>query len=247
MASQDFPNDILSGSADEAAIGLLGCLLIREFDDGGIAAARIVETEAYDQNDPASHAFHGRSERNAALFGPSGRAYVYISYGMHRCFNVSAGDDGFGAGALIRAVEPVRGVEIMRERRFANRSGSRTTVGNRKDVDLTNGPAKLCQAMGIEHGSIVFGTQCPAGRRAYRGVPENRHQQGGRAAAPILHRGQSLRYEKSVEQTQHITCRLKEHTCKLKESQRRLPEGWQGSAASARQLLRKSEMASAAA
>ena len=97
MASQDFPNDILSGSADEAAIGLLGCLLIREFDDGGIAAARIVETEAYDQNDPASHAFHGRSERNAALFGPSGRAYVYISYGMHRCFNVSAGDDGFGA------------------------------------------------------------------------------------------------------------------------------------------------------
>ena len=70
MASQDFPNDILSGSADEAAIGLLGCLLIREFDDGGIAAARIVETEAYDQNDPASHAFHGRSERNAALFGP---------------------------------------------------------------------------------------------------------------------------------------------------------------------------------
>ena len=81
MASQDFPNDILSGSADEAAIGLLGCLLIREFDDGGIAAARIVETEAYDQNDPASHAFHGRSERNAALFGPSGRAYVYISYG----------------------------------------------------------------------------------------------------------------------------------------------------------------------
>ena len=150
MASHDFPNDILSGSADEAAIGLLGCLLIREFDDGGIAAARIVETEAYDQNDPASHAFHGRSERNAALFGPSGRAYVYISYGMHRCFNVSAGDDGFGAGALIRAVEPVQGIEIMRERRFANRSGSRTTVGNRKDVDLTNGPAKLCQAMGID-------------------------------------------------------------------------------------------------
>ena len=69
MASQDFPNDILSGSADEAAIGLLGCLLIREFDDGGIAAARIVETEAYDQNDPASHAFHGRSERNALLEG----------------------------------------------------------------------------------------------------------------------------------------------------------------------------------
>ena len=119
MASRDFPNDILSGSADEAAIGLLGCLLIREFDDGGIAAARIVETEAYDQNDPASHAFHGRSERNAALFGPSGRAYVYISYGMHRCFNVSAGDDGFGAGALIRAVEPVQGIEIMRERRNA--------------------------------------------------------------------------------------------------------------------------------
>ena len=90
------------------------------------------------------------NERNAALFGPSGRAYVYISYGMHRCFNVSAGDDGFGAGALIRAVEPVQGIEIMRERRFANRSGSRTTVGNRKDVDLTNGPAKLCQAMGID-------------------------------------------------------------------------------------------------
>ncbi len=150
MASRDFPDDILSGSVDEAAVGLLGCLLIREFEDGGVVVARIVETEAYDQDDPASHAFHGKSERNAALFGPAGHAYVYISYGMHRCFNISAGDDGFGAGALIRAVEPVRGIGIMRERRFANRSGSRAIIGNRKDVDLTNGPAKLCQAMGID-------------------------------------------------------------------------------------------------
>lgn len=99
---------------------------------------RIVETEAYDQNDPASHAFHGKSERNKALFGPSGHLYVYFTYGMHYCANITCGSDGFGAGALVRAVEPVEGVEIIEARRGMH------------GPNATNGPAKLCKALDID-------------------------------------------------------------------------------------------------
>jgi DNA-3-methyladenine glycosylase len=127
----------LQRSADEAAQGLLGCVLFSEVD-GYKASARIVETEAYDQNDPASHAFHGISQRNRALFGPAGCAYVYVSHGMYHCCNITAGAAGFGAGVLLRAVEPLEGIDVMRSRR------------DRHTVELTNGPAKLCQALGVD-------------------------------------------------------------------------------------------------
>lgn len=133
------PMDLLIHGADEAAAGLLGCLLVRDWPDGTRSAVRIVETEAYDQNDPASHTYHGRSERNRAMFGPAGHAYVYFTYGMHYCVNVTAGADGFGCGVLIRAGEPVEGIEHMRALR-----------GGRTGVELTNGPAKLCQALAID-------------------------------------------------------------------------------------------------
>ena len=113
-------------------------MLVRRFDAGGEARVRIVETEAYDQADPASHAFHGRSASNRALFGPSGRLYVYFTYGMYYCCNVSTGDDGFGAGVLIRAAQPVCGLELMAARR------------HREGVDMLNGPAKLCLALDID-------------------------------------------------------------------------------------------------
>ena len=138
-AEQGIPMDLLIHGADEAAAGLLGCLLVRDWPDGTHSAVRIVETEAYDQNDPASHTYHGRSERNRAMFGPAGHAYVYFTYGMHYCANVTAGADGFGCGVLIRAGEPVEGVEHMRALR-----------GGRTGVELTNGPAKLCQALAID-------------------------------------------------------------------------------------------------
>lgn len=134
-----FPMELLTQGADHAAVGLLGCLLVRDWPDGTHSAVRIVETEVYDQNDPASHTYHGRSERNRAMFGPAGHAYVYFTYGMHYCVNVTAGADGFGCGVLIRAGEPVEGVERMTQLR-----------GGRTGAQLTNGPAKLCQALAID-------------------------------------------------------------------------------------------------
>jgi DNA-3-methyladenine glycosylase len=129
--------DYLTGDADVAAQRLLGDVITRDLD-GRRMRARIVETEAYDQNDRASHAFRGRDERNRALFGPPGHLYIYISYGIHRCCNITCGPDGFGAGVLIRAVEPVEGLALMEERRAV------------RGVAVSNGPGKLCQALGID-------------------------------------------------------------------------------------------------
>lgn len=116
---------------------LLGCLLERTID-GQRMVVRIVETEAYDQDDPASHSFPGRTARNEVMFGQSGRLYVYVSYGIHHCCNVVAGVDEYGAAALIRAAEPVEGAELIERQR--GRSGP----------NATNGPGKLCQALSID-------------------------------------------------------------------------------------------------
>lgn len=159
-----FP-DFLENPSDVAAPLLLGCTLTRTITLNGEKhklVARIVETEAYDQDDPASHAFGGPSERNAAMFGPAGHLYVYVSYGMHYCCNVVCGPEGFGSGCLVRAVEPLEGVEVMRELREAGRAGKAHTghVGKEqaerarkhplKLRDLTNGPGKVCAALGID-------------------------------------------------------------------------------------------------
>ena len=124
-----FP-DFLENPSDVAAPLLLGCTLTRTLTLNGEKhklVARIVETEAYDQDDPASHAFGGPSDRNAAMFGPAGHLYVYVSYGMHHCCNVVCGPEGFGSGCLVRAVEPLEGVEVMRELREAGRAGKAHT------------------------------------------------------------------------------------------------------------------------
>ena len=142
-----FP-DFLENPSDVAAPLLLGCTLTRTITLNGEKhklVARIVETEAYDQDDPASHAFGGPSERNAAMFGPAGHLYVYVSYGMHHCCNVVCGPEGFGSGCLVRAVEPLEGVEVMRELREAGRAYKHPL----KLRDLTNGPGKVCAALSI--------------------------------------------------------------------------------------------------
>ena len=143
-----FP-DFLENPSNVAAPLLLGCTLTRTITLNGEKhklVARIVETEAYDQDDPASHAFGGLSERNAAMFGPAGHLYVYVSYGMHHCCNVVCGPEGFGSGCLVRAVEPLEGVEVMRELREAGRAYKHPL----KLRDLTNGPGKVCAALGID-------------------------------------------------------------------------------------------------
>ena len=151
-----FP-DFLENPSDVAAPLLLGCTLTRTITLNGEKhklVARIVETEAYDQDDPASHAFGGPSDRNAAMFGPAGHLYVYVSYGMHHCCNVVCGPEGFGSGCLVRAVEPLESVEVMRELREAGRAGKAQAERARKHPlklrDLTNGPGKVCAALGID-------------------------------------------------------------------------------------------------
>lgn len=125
--------------AVELAQALLGQRLVYESAQG-TTSGLIVETEAYlGEDDPASHAFRGQTKRNAVMFGPAGHAYIYFTYGMHYCFNVVAGEAGKAQAVLIRALEPAGEIEVMRSRRHTS------------DLrNLTSGPAKLVQALGIE-------------------------------------------------------------------------------------------------
>jgi len=105
----------------------------------GPCAGRIVEVEAYTADDPASHTFRGRTPRNATMFGRAGVMYVYFTYGMHHCANVVTGTPDDGQAVLLRAVQPLRGLDVMRTRR-----------SGRDDPHLTDGPGKLCQAFALD-------------------------------------------------------------------------------------------------
>jgi DNA-3-methyladenine glycosylase len=120
-------------SVHDVARDLIGCVVRH-----GATAGRIVETESYHEEEPACHAYVGLTPRTRPLFGPPGFAYVYRSYGIHALLNAVTEDDGVGAAVLIRALEPLEGVERMRARR-----------GVERDVDLCSGPGKLTQALGI--------------------------------------------------------------------------------------------------
>ncbi|HEX5797616.1 MAG TPA: DNA-3-methyladenine glycosylase [Candidatus Saccharimonadales bacterium] len=199
------PESFFNQKVEELANALLGCELVHETAEGTTAGV-IVEVESYHQSDEASHSYKSRSPRTEVMFGPPGHAYIYFTYGMHWCFNVVAEEKGVGAGVLVRALEPTRGIELMINRRYGTKSdygsrgsglsarrifslsnGARRTsstgkgVTEKKNVDsadriaeflalpesrqavlnLTNGPAKLVQAMGI--------TKADYGKPLYKG------------------------------------------------------------------------------
>lgn len=125
--------DFFARSVHDVARDLVGCRLFY-----GGCGGTIVETESYERDDPACHAYVGLTKRTEVLFGPPGRAYVYLSYGIHSLLNAVAEPEGDAAAVLIRALEPSEGVEAMRVRR-----------GARADADLCSGPGKLTEALGI--------------------------------------------------------------------------------------------------
>ena len=127
-------------SVHDVAPDLIGCILLVDGVGGPI-----VEAEAYDQEDPASHGFRGETARNRSMFGPPGNAYVYRSYGIHWCLNLVCEQEGAAAAVLLRALEPRHGVEEMRSRR-----------GFEEPRLLCSGPGRLCQALAVtgEHDGL---------------------------------------------------------------------------------------------
>ncbi len=158
--------EILAGDTVEAARSLIGHVLFRRGPGNMLRTGRIVETEAYTCDDPASHSYRGKTARNSSMFCAPGTAYVYLIYGIHYCLNVVTGEKGSGEAVLIRAIEPLEGIEAMRSARTGSPPGhdgsetltektDRTPATASKGTGtppawLCSGPGKLCQALSID-------------------------------------------------------------------------------------------------
>lgn len=156
--AEKLPRSWYARPAPDLARSLLGTILVRR-EGAAELRGRIVETEAYTgEQDPGSHAYRGPTRRTQVMFGAAGHLYVYLTYGMHHCMNVVSDGVGVAGAVLLRAAEPLAGIEFMQVRR-----------GGRTGTDLCNGPAKLCQAFGItrsQNGVDLLGDEiwieCPS-------------------------------------------------------------------------------------
>ena len=153
-STRRLPRSFFARPSPEVGPDLLGRILVRRVGDGTLLTARIVEAEAYQEDDPASHSFRGRTNRTEVMFGPPGHAYVYFTYGMHLCMNVVTGSTGEGSAVLLRAAEPLEGLEEMSRRRGTNDPRA-----------LCSGPGRLCQALGIDRAEN--GLDLVPGRRLW--------------------------------------------------------------------------------
>jgi DNA-3-methyladenine glycosylase len=168
---EPLPRRFFARPSTVVARELLGAVLIRDGRNGTRISARIVETEAYEETDPASHSFAGRTPRNEVMFGPAGHLYVYFTYGMHFCMNVVTDREGWGSAVLLRAAEPLEGLRAMARRR-------RTSDA----LLLCAGPARLTQAFGIDRRHNGIDLVDGAALRIERGrrVPDEMTEAGPR-------------------------------------------------------------------
>jgi len=166
------PRSFYERDVDLVARAMLGAVLECE-TRAGRAAGRVVETEAYlGPSDPASHAVVGLTARTRDLFGRPGTSYVYFIYGVHWCVNAVASQPGGGAAVLVRAIEPLAGLALMRSRRWPGHARDARASG-RRDRELANGPGKLCAALGIDrHLSGLSLQRLPLILRRGREVPD---------------------------------------------------------------------------
>jgi len=166
--------EFLARPATEVAPDLLGCVLEHQTADGLVAVV-LTEVEAYaGQADPASHAYRGKTRRNAVMFGPPGYAYVYFTYGMHFCVNVVCGPEGTAEAVLLRAGRVIAGEELAASRRHVTRAR-----------DLARGPARLCQALAIDRAQDGCDLCDPAGPLRLRPTGSGSPAAGGQALGPV--------------------------------------------------------------
>ncbi|HEY4672814.1 MAG TPA: DNA-3-methyladenine glycosylase [Nitrososphaerales archaeon] len=181
----------------DVAKDLLGELLVRDFN-GRTLVGRIVETEAYGtHNDPASHAYRGKTERNAAMFGEQGHAYVYFTYGNHFCLNATARDNLPAGAVLIRAIEPMEGIEEMMQ--------------NRQTSVLTNigsGPGKITQAMKITREQN-FADLCTKGELYIARSNDEINSKIGKSSRIGIVRAVDKRWRFFIEENLHVSRKLK--------------------------------------
>ena len=176
LSRRRLPRGFFDRPAVDVAPELLGRVLVRRLPDGSRLAGRIVEAEAYEPGDPASHGFRGPTPRNASMFGPPGRLYVYFTYGHHWMMNVVTRPEGEGSAVLLRALEPLEGLEAMAAAR------GRTSVR-----DLCSGPGKLAQALLVDRAQD--GEDLVGGRvvwlEAGAAIPPERIEAGGRVGVSV--------------------------------------------------------------